>query len=150
MAFKHILLATDFSEGAAPATDAAVDLALRTGARITLFHAYSYPVVTYAEGIPFPIAELEAAARSELGAELEQLQRRWAASDSLLGCGAPWQQILEAVKACGADVVVMGTHGRRGFARAVLGSVAEKVVRLAPVPVLTVPRARDVDALAAE
>ena len=55
-----------------------------------------------------------------------------------LYCGAPWEQVLAAIDQHNIDVVVMGTHGRRGIAHALLGSVAERVVRLSPVPVLTV------------
>jgi nucleotide-binding universal stress UspA family protein len=57
--------------------------------------------------------------------------------------GAAWSEINAAVKDTGADLVVMGTHGRRGVARALLGSVAEKVVRSASCPVLTVHGAAD-------
>jgi nucleotide-binding universal stress UspA family protein len=50
--------------------------------------------------------------------------------------GEPWEKILENAREIGADLIVMGTHGRRGISRALIGSVAEKVVRLASVPVL--------------
>jgi nucleotide-binding universal stress UspA family protein len=143
MAFKHILLPTDFSEGAELATDIAVDLAASSGATITLFHAYSLPALICADGVRFPAAELEPAAEEELRAALARLRQRWPKSDSQLVCGVPWQQILLAIEMHGADMVVMGTHGRRGLPRAILGSVAEKVADLSPVPVLTAapPRA---------
>jgi nucleotide-binding universal stress UspA family protein len=137
MAFKHILLPTDFSEGAELAADIAVGLAASTGATITLFHACSLQTPTCADGICFPAAELDPAAEETLRAALARLRLRWRRCDSQLVCGVPWQQILLAIEACGADVVVMGTHGRRGLPRAILGSVAEKVAHLAPVPVLT-------------
>ena len=50
----------------------------------------------------------------------------------------PWEEILATIEAVGADLVIMGTHGRRGVPRLLLGSVAEKIVRTSPVPVLTV------------
>jgi nucleotide-binding universal stress UspA family protein len=137
MAFKHILLPTDFSEGAELATSIAVELAANSGATITLFHAYSLPVLMYADGISFPMAELGTAAAEALQTALTRLRKRWPNSESMLVCGVPWQQILLAAEARGVDMVVMGTHGRRGLPRAILGSVAEKVVRLSPVPVLT-------------
>jgi nucleotide-binding universal stress UspA family protein len=143
MAFKHILLPTDFSEGAELAMNIAVDLAATSGATITLFHAYSLPVLMYAEGISFPVGELHAAASDALQVALARLRQRWSKSDSLLVCGVPWQQILMAIETSGADMVVMGTHGRRGLPRAILGSVAEKVVRLSPVPVLTAAYPRE-------
>ena len=52
--------------------------------------------------------------------------------------GVAWEQILENAKEAGADLLVIGTHGRRGVAHAFLGSVAVKVVRASPIPVLTV------------
>jgi universal stress protein A len=60
----------------------------------------------------------------------------------MLRSGAPWQQTLEVAREIGADLIVMGTHGRSGLAHAFLGSVAEKVVRMSPIPVLTL-RAED-------
>jgi nucleotide-binding universal stress UspA family protein len=50
--------------------------------------------------------------------------------------GEPWEKIIETAREIGADLIVMGTHGRRGVSRALIGSVAEKVVRLATIPVL--------------
>ena len=63
--------------------------------------------------------------------------------------GVEWEQILEVVKARNADLIVMGTHGRRGLSRLFLGSVAEKVVRISPVPVLTIRGPLDGDKPAA-
>jgi nucleotide-binding universal stress UspA family protein len=73
----------------------------------------------------------------------------------VLAHGEPWKQILEIAKERMADIIVMGTHGRRGLSRVFLGSVAEKVVRLSPVPVMTVPgktdrRAREAGAARAD
>ena len=62
---------------------------------------------------------------------------------ALLECGAPWREILRVVEETKPDLVVMGTHGRRGLGHALIGSVAEKLVRMSPAPVLTVrPRAK--------
>jgi len=57
---------------------------------------------------------------------------------TVLRTGVPWEEILDTAKKLDVGLIVMGTHGRRGLPRAILGSVAEKVVRLSPVPVLTV------------
>ncbi len=54
------------------------------------------------------------------------------------GCIVGWEEILAAAAETQADLIVMGTHGRRGFVHALLGRVAERVVRMSPVPVLTV------------
>jgi hypothetical protein len=61
---------------------------------------------------------------------------------SAVVCGAPVPSIVKAAESAGADLIVMGTHGRRGMGHLLLGSVAERVVRLAPCPVLTVREAR--------
>jgi len=65
-------------------------------------------------------------------------------TDAVFRQGTPFDVILDVAKSEGCDLIVIGTHGRRGVARVLLGSVAERVVRLSPVPVLTVhpaPRA---------
>lgn len=63
--------------------------------------------------------------------------KRHTATEAILREGADWREILKVVKERGVDLVVMGTQGRRGLSRLLLGNVAEKVVRLSPVPVLT-------------
>jgi nucleotide-binding universal stress UspA family protein len=70
---------------------------------------------------------------------LAKAKARQANIESMLVTGETWRRILDVVKDRGVDLVVMGTHGRRGVSRVLLGSVAEKVVRLSPVPVVTVP-----------
>ena len=142
MTFRHIILATDFSEGAERATEVAIELASRYGAKLTVLHVWSLPMVTYAEGLTFPMAEVEQAARQALEEAGARIKKRWPQTEAVLVPGVPWQQIVSAVDERGGDVLVLGTHGRRGLARALLGSVAEKVVRLSPVPVLAVPGAR--------
>ncbi|MGO9838639.1 MAG: universal stress protein [Polyangiaceae bacterium] len=65
-------------------------------------------------------------------------KRPGVAIDSTLRQGPVWSEILAAAKSPKADLIVIGTHGRRGLSRALLGSVAERIVRTAPCPVLTV------------
>jgi len=84
------------------------------------------------------ITRVEDAAVKRLAEALESLRLVLPNAESKLRTGPPWQGIIEAIEELKPDLVVMGTHGRRGFVRAVLGSVAEKLVRLSPVPVLTV------------
>jgi nucleotide-binding universal stress UspA family protein len=79
--------------------------------------------------------QIAAAARSSL----EKLAAEQGGLRSELRCGDPAAEILRAIDELKPELVVMGTHGRRGLARLLLGSVAEKVVRSSPVPVLTVP-----------
>jgi nucleotide-binding universal stress UspA family protein len=80
----------------------------------------------------------EKGARESLEKERARLASSGAEVISVLRPGVAWEEILAAAQALDAGLIVMGTHGRRGLPRAVLGSVAEKVVRLSPIPVLTV------------
>jgi nucleotide-binding universal stress UspA family protein len=135
--FRHVLVATDLSDASTPAIDLAVSIARHGGAALTLVHACELPV--FPEGTP-PVdyvTPLTAAAGRRLDALLAGLRDRCPDARRVLKVGPPWQEILAAAAENGADLVVVGTH-RRGLVHAVLGSVAERVVRLSPVPVLTV------------
>jgi len=138
LAIKHILVPTDFSEPSARALAAAVELARAFDARLTLLHVWSVPNAGYAEALAWPIEAMEAAARRALDDALASTSKSYAKTDATLREGIEWKQVLAVVDELGIDLVVMGTHGRRGLPRLVLGSVAEKVVRLCPAPVLTV------------
>lgn len=139
--FKRILVPTDFDEGAEGALDIAVDLAKKHGASITLLHAYEVPLYMYS-GVPAVPADywtpIRNAAAQRLEAAVAELVKRSPGAKGMLSQGPPWEQILEGAKETKADLIVMATHGRRGLTHAVLGSVAEKVVRMSPIPVLTV------------
>ncbi len=138
--FKHILVATDFSDAADQALELATTLAMTFQSKLTLLHAYSIPTAgyDYAAGLLWPLDDLSRAAKKELDRVLAKAKERYPNVEGVLVCGDPWSQILEMAKTCGADLIVVGTHGRRGLSRVLLGSVAEKVVRASPVPVLTV------------
>lgn len=136
--FVHILVATDFSEPSRRALDVALDLARMHNARISLLHVWSLPKFGYAEALTWPIAELESAARGALGDLLASTTKVHARTEALLRQGNESTQILETAEKSGCDLVVMGTHGRRGLPRLMLGSVAGEVIRRSPVPVITV------------
>ena len=137
--FKNILVATDFSAPADRAVDAAVMLAQTFEGKLTLFHVYELPTnYGYSGGLIWPMQELASAARDALDEALAKLKQRFPRAEGLLGSGDPSQQILAAAKEKRADLIVLGTHGRRGLSHVFFGSVAEKVVRLSPVPVLTI------------
>ncbi|MBX3199072.1 MAG: universal stress protein [Labilithrix sp.] len=138
--FKHILVATDFEETSERALDKALQLAEDLDASVTIVHVLQAPPVyysAYAQGLAWPVDELDGAARRALDAALAVAQKRHPKVDALLLVGAPRERILEAAAERKADLIVMGTHGRGGLVRAVLGSVAESVVRASPIPVLT-------------
>lgn len=141
MAFKHILVATDFSACSAHALDAAVELATQLKAQLTLVHAWEIPALGYGATLYFPgdvLTPIEQAAQSQLNAATKALRERFPAANSVLRAGVAWDEIILAAASVDADLIVLGTHGRRGVSRALLGSVAERVVRLSSVAVLTV------------
>jgi nucleotide-binding universal stress UspA family protein len=141
MTFKHIVVATDFSESAEHALELAAEMALKFEAALTLVHSWEAPSYSYGGGLYVPvdlITPIEEAARKRLAEALLTLKQRVPNADSSLRSGPAWQEILTAASELDADLIVVGTHGRRGLNRALLGSVAEKVVRMADVPVLTV------------
>jgi universal stress protein A len=137
---RHILVPYDFSETAQHALSFAIGLAEKLGARITVMHAYDLaPPET--PGLWFDaelLARLEAGARTALDAAIKRTVRPGVTVDSFLRQGPARSEINIAAKELNVDLIVMGTHGRRGVAHALLGSVAEKIVRTAPCPVVTV------------
>lgn len=145
--YRHIVAPTDFSEPSQQALDAAVDLAATFGAKLTIVHTFEIPWYAYAGQASIPvdcISSLEETARMMLSGTLEHVRRRIPDATAELRTGVPWEQTVAAVEEIGADLVVMGTHGRSGIAHALIGSVAEKVARHSPVPVLTIrPRRAD-------
>ena len=137
--FESILLPTDFGSPAEQATEAAIALALKFGSKVTLLHVHSIATYYgYEEGLYWPMEELERMAQKALDGAVRKVELRYARVEGVLDSGDPGERILAVAKARGVDLIVMGTHGRRGLKHFVLGSVAEKVVRQSPVPVLTV------------
>jgi len=139
--FKHILVATDFSESSGAALELALSFAKAFDTELTLLHSWNVPIYPYLDPMPSSgdlTTAIQQAATKRLTEELERVKNVLPRAKSVLAMGQPWQQILETSKQLGADLVVMGTHGRHGLNHALMGSVAEKVVRLAEVPVLTV------------
>ena len=141
-AFKTILVATDFSETSARAVDLAIDLARQYDAQLVITHCFEIPAYVYAGMAQTPVdvlGPIEAFARSELDRAVARAHEQHPGTRGELRSGSPADQIVTAALRERADLVVMGTHGRRGFAHLFLGSVAERVVRTSAVPVLTVP-----------
>jgi nucleotide-binding universal stress UspA family protein len=135
---RHIVVPTDFSESAAFAGGAATALVARDGT-ITLFHVIEVPI-SYAGQHPVRSWEKELCkrARDELERYAQSLRSATTARvRTELRIGHPGQDTLELVaKDPSVDLIVIGSHGRTGVKRALLGSVAEKIVRHASRPVL--------------
>jgi nucleotide-binding universal stress UspA family protein len=139
--FHHVLVPIDFEESSEDALEAAVELALTFHARLTLVHAWDVPSSAYA-AMTYISADvwtaIEQGAKARLASALATVQKRLPSARATLLKGPTASEILAAADRSKADLIVMGTHGRRGISHLLLGSVAEKVVRLSPVPVLTV------------
>jgi universal stress protein A len=136
MDIRRILVPTDFSAHANWAVTAAFELAQTFGADLSLLHVIEVPV--YAIEVALPLADLEQNARRALALLLPEAAAAGVAVTRLVDMGVPFQKILETARAEQVDLIVMSTHGRTGLGHLVLGSVAERVVRLAPCPVLTI------------
>lgn len=139
---KTILVPVDFGAASEFAVDYAVALAKPLGADVVVMHAYEIPVMGFPDGVVMATAELTSRVLEGAREGLTKTARRFEGSGVTLRTvvkqGDSWRAIVDAVEEVKANLIVMGTHGRRGLPRALLGSVAEKVVRMAPCPVLTV------------
>jgi nucleotide-binding universal stress UspA family protein len=140
-----VLVPTDFSQTARHALEVAQQVATSMGpARLVLAHAYYVPVeievliATERGGDGGLLDRMSDAAAEELERILENLQEAGVSVEYAARHGSPEQVIEELAKEFNADLIVMGTHGRSGLRRALMGSVAEHVVRTAECPVLTV------------
>ncbi len=143
MTFQRIACAVDFSEESRAAVADAAELARRFGVELTLVHVH----------LPPPQAAIDALGSSELAEldaeEVEQQLAVWKAEAERLAdrpvktallAGSPGSELVRYARDRHVDLIVLGTHGRTGLRRAVLGSVAEHVVRHAHCPVLVVRR----------
>jgi nucleotide-binding universal stress UspA family protein len=149
---KTILCPVDFSKGSDRAVEQAGVLANAIGAQVELLHVYQLPALGLPDGMitmtpglltvpPEFIAKRTAEAQDVLEMHRDQLAGRGVRATTQLIEGNPTECIVERAKQLGASMLVLGTHGHSGFKRFVLGSTAERVLRLAEVPVLTVPLA---------
>jgi nucleotide-binding universal stress UspA family protein len=140
IAFRHILVPVDFEPCSQRALEVAIDLALQFDSRLTLVHAYDLPGYMYASTYvpPYVWDWLKDTATQQLTVTLAEVHKRIPRAESALLRGSAGAEILAAVERLKPDLVVVGTHGRRGLSRVFLGSVAEKIVRGCPVPVLSV------------
>lgn len=135
---KTILVPIDFQDASLEALTLARDLAARVGFEVILLHTYAIPIVVYpgfdpilAPGLPDEIASAAKGALEKLAAENGGLR-------TMLRAGDAATEILRVIEEENPALVALGTHGRKGIAHFLLGSVAEKIVRSSAVPVLTV------------
>jgi len=144
---KHILVPTDLSEGADQALEYACELARTVGARVHLLNVIGIPALGFPElGLAVATTVVDQLV-VESQAALDRLAHTRCddpVGEVLVRSGDARDVINQTADELHIDLIVMGTHGRRGISRALLGSVAETVVRTAPCAVLTV-RLRELD-----
>jgi nucleotide-binding universal stress UspA family protein len=145
IAIKNILVATDFGEAADSALSYGRELAGRFGATLHVlnvvenFYVTTFGAETYAAFVPEMQRELETAARKRLDEALIDSDGSGPATrPAVMTSGSAAYAIVDYARENSIDLIVMGTHGRGALAHLMMGSVAERVVRLASCPVLTV------------
>jgi nucleotide-binding universal stress UspA family protein/uncharacterized protein (DUF302 family) len=141
--FQRILFATDFSPASIPALEQSVKMAGRDEALLLIAHAYQEPGLAELSQAPARFydewnRELRERAERKLQPLVEHAREEGVEARALILMGFADEAIVEAAKDEDADLIVMGTHGRRGTARFFLGSVAARVISAAPCPVMTV------------
>ncbi len=140
---KHLVVATDFSDTANHAVEYAVNLAKSVGAKITVAHVYELPTYTYPDALvpasPEMTREIEEAARNSTEAACARYASSGVPMEAVVREGKAWREIEHVALERSADLIVIGTRGRGAMARALLGSVAEKVVGTSSLPVVVIP-----------
>ena len=139
MKCEHILVPIDFSPDAEQALDCAIGLAQQFQAHLTLLHVIYLPETAEVNPLAY-LAKAESEAERETVAYQKRVEDAGVAVDTLIIRGIPVDKIVDTARAKQADLLVMGTHGRTGLQHLLIGSVAERVVRLAPCPVMVIPR----------
>ena len=144
MTTQHILVPVDFSGHAEQALEYAMELASKLSARLTLLHViHTMPLGVVDGGATLPpsyFQDLESEVQQEMETYRQRLQQAGLEGTVLVEHGIPFQSIVDTARDQHVDLIVMGTQGRTGLAHLFLGSVAEKVVRLAPCAVLVTRR----------
>ena len=142
--FTTILAAVDFSENSDLAFDYAESLATAFNASLVVMHVIDNLVYAPGFDMPYPFIEeldkeLTESAKTMMARFCESRLAGNAKYTTIIETGTPYREIIRAAENTAASLIVLGTHGRSGLDRVVFGSTAERVVRRAPCPVLTVP-----------
>ena len=143
LSFKQILVPIDFSDCSVGALDYALALGQKLGTKLTLLHVVE-PAVYQENYLMSPNSldetnqNLIAAGRDRLAALRTKVTTHGLPVETLVRMGRAQSEISDTAKAIGSDLIVMGTHGHGGLKHVLLGGTAERVVRQAPCPVLTV------------
>ena len=141
--FSTILVAVDFSDSSDNAFQMALTLAEKFSAQLIILHVINEPIDLrgfYVPHISFEKLEeeIEQGAKKMMESFCRQHIHGFDNYESLIVPGLPYDEVINQAEAKGADLIVLGTHGRTGLDHVLFGSTAEKVVRKSKVPVLTV------------
>lgn len=141
--FRRILVALDFSPHSEEAQRIALELAEASQAEVTLATVFQIPIYSQPEGAFIPLPTAYAEAMRATGSQLERVasaarETSRVTIETKVLEGVAFRELVGFARTGGFDLIVIGTHGRTGLRHALLGSVAEKVVRKAPCAVLTV------------
>jgi nucleotide-binding universal stress UspA family protein len=143
MQFQHILAPTDFSEYSKKAAASAVELAKTFGAKLTILHVIELPPYPVEGYVPPSLTatfldELERQASQDLAQLVPDAESAGVVVARRVTVGSPYRKIIDMAEDEQVDLIVMATAGRTGFSHLIVGSIAERVVRTAPCPVLTI------------
>ena len=141
--FAKIILPTDFSDCSAEAARVARRLAEQFESRLTVLHVLDEPVALdpmFRGDVPVELLKdrMEQFARESMDAFVASHFSGLAGFDTILATGIPYREIVRTARDAAAELIVIGTHGRTGVEHVLFGSTAERVVRMAPCPVLSV------------
>jgi len=141
--FSKILLPSDFSDCSAEAARAARRLAEHFGSALLVLHVMDEPAALdpmFRGEVPIELlrGRMEAYCREEMDRFIASHLEGLPCVETRIVSGVPYREIIKAAREAGAGLIVIGTHGRTGVEHVIFGSTAEKVVRMAPCPVLSV------------
>ena len=143
MQCKHLIVPTDFSPSSELALTAATGLARQFRAHLTLVHVVDLPEEFSEVNAAAYLRVMESTVQREMETRRKRVEEAAVPVDTIVVRGAAAQTIVDTARGKGVDLIVMGTHGRTGLQHILIGSVAERVVRLAPCPVMVVPGKSD-------
>ena len=143
MQFRHMLAPTDFSEYSKQAVASALELAKKFGAKLSILHVVELPPYPVEGYVPPSLTatfmeDLEREASQELAQVVPEAESAGVEVARLVTVGSPYHKIIDLAEAEQVDLIVMATAGRTGFSHLIMGSIAERVVRTASCPVLTI------------
>lgn len=147
IAYRLFLVPIDFSDHSKKTIQHATHLAALTGASLHLLHVFQipdYPAAFYQglyvehEAVKIHVETAKREALAQLSLLAEQIHANGLEAKSILRTGNPYEEIVNAAKEIGVDLIVIGSHGYTGLGRLLLGSTADRVLQYAPCPVLVV------------